>query len=173
MGLRVWTPKLAEVVLFKQMEPQLDLTGTRVDVDPLVGDYATGSWGARPRDYFLSVQVPIKEVDEEMLAARITLLVGGVPGEQCLVKAIWTDDAAKSTQMNRRVAQAMNEEELADVIQEVVDSFRAGDLDSATNRAGQAVRMAHEAGNEDVMERMRRCSRSMTGPRAGCGRGAG
>ena len=44
MGLRVWTPKLAEVVLFKQMEPQLDLTGTRVDVDPLVGDYATGSW---------------------------------------------------------------------------------------------------------------------------------
>ena len=100
------------------------------------------------------MRVPIKEVDEERLAARITLLVGGVPGEQCLVKAIWTDDAAKSTQMNRRVAKAMNEEELADVIQEVVDSHRAGDLDSATNRAGRAVRMADEAGNEDVLERL-------------------
>jgi hypothetical protein len=154
IGLRVWTPKLAEVVLLKQMEPQLDLTGTRVDADPLVGDYATGSWGDESRDYFLSVQVPIKEVDEEMLAARVTLLVGGAPGDQCLVKAIWTDDVAKSTQMNRRVAQAMNEEELADVIQEVVDSFRAGDIDSATNRAGRAVRMAHEAGNEDVLERL-------------------
>ncbi|HXN62461.1 MAG TPA: VWA domain-containing protein [Acidimicrobiales bacterium] len=154
VGLRIWTPKLADVVLLKQMEPQLDLTSTRVDVDPLVGEYATGSWGDESRDYFLSVQVPAKEVDEEMLAARITLVVGGQPGEQGLVKAIWTDDVAKSTQMNRRVAQAMNEEELADVIQEVVDSFRAGDLDSATNRAGRAVRMAHEAGNEDVLERL-------------------
>ena len=63
-----------------------------------------------------------------MLAARVTLMVGGEPAGQAWSPSL-DDDAAKSTQMNKRVAEAMGERELADVIQEGVDAHRAGDVE--------------------------------------------
>lgn len=152
--LRVWTPQGGEVLALKQMEPPLDLTEARVEAGPRMGDYGTGSWGDESRDFFLSLRVLPADVDEEKLAARVTLLVGDEPGEQGMIRAVWTDDAARSTQINRQVAAAMDEEELAEEIQGVVDSFRIGDVDSATDRAGRAVRMAHQAGNHDVIDRL-------------------
>lgn len=154
VGLRVWTPQGGEVLSLKQIEPPLDLTAGRVESGPRLGDYGTGSWGDESRDYLLVVRVPPAEVDEEKLAARVTLLVGDEPGEQGMIRAIWTEDAALSTKINKKVAAAKGEEELADEIQGVVDSFRVGDVDSATNRAAKAVRMAHEAGNQDVIDRL-------------------
>jgi hypothetical protein len=154
VALRIWTPVAGDVETLKHLDEQLDLTGTRVEVEPRVGDYATGAWGDESRDYFLSVRVPPGEVDDEMMAARVTIIVGGEPGEQCRILAKWTDDIAKSTEINRRVAQAMNTEELADAIQDVVDSIRVGDIDSATNRAGGVAQMARDAGNEEVLENL-------------------
>jgi len=155
VGLRVWTPQGAEVVTFKQMEPiLLDLSTTRTESGPLTGDYATGSWGDESRDYFLSVRVPKGAVDDEMLAARVTLLVGGEPASQALVRAVWTDDTAKSTRIDRRVAGAMGETELADVIQEGIDAHRVGDIETATDRFGRAVRMATESGNDETVDRL-------------------
>jgi hypothetical protein len=152
--LRMWTPQGGEVLALRQMEPPLDLVATRVEAGPRMGDYGTGSWGDETRDFFVSVRVLPADVDEEKLAARVTLLVGDEPGEQGMIRAVWTDDVARSTQINRRVAAAMDEEELAEEIQGVVDSFRIGDVDSATNRAGRAVQMAHQAGNRDVIDRL-------------------
>ena len=154
VALRVWTPQAAEVIALKQMEPPLDLSGGRVDAGPLVGDYATGSWGDEARDFYLSIGLPPGEVDDEMLAARVTLVVGGEPAGQSLVPVVWTDDAAKSTQMNKRVADAMGERELANVIQEGIDAHRSGDVSTATDRFGKAVRMANETANDDVIERI-------------------
>jgi len=75
--LRVWTPQGAEVTLLKQMEPvMLDLSGARTASVLLSGDYATGSWGDESRDYHLSVRLPMGSVNDEMLAARVTVLVG-------------------------------------------------------------------------------------------------
>ena len=105
-------------------------------VGPLVGDYTTGSWGDECRDFYLSVRVPAGEVDDKMLAARVTLVVGGEPVGQGLVTAEWTDDVAKSTRMNKRVAEAIGEGDLADVIQEGVDAHHAGDIETATDRFG-------------------------------------
>jgi VWA domain-containing protein len=154
VALRVWTPQAAEVVALKQMDPPLDLSGGRVDAGPLTGDYATGSWGDEARDFYISIGLPAGEVDDEMLAARVTLVVGGEPAGQSLVPVVWTDDAAKSTQMNKRVADAMGERDLANVIQEAVDAHRAGDVSTATDRFGKAVRIANETGNDDVIERI-------------------
>jgi hypothetical protein len=154
VSFRVWTPQGGEVLALRQIEPPLDLTGSRVEAGPRTGDYGTGSWGDESRDFFLSVRVPPADVDEEKLAARVTLLVGGEPGEQGMIRAVWTDDAARSAQIEPHVAAAMDEEELAEEIQGFVDSFRVGDVDSATNRAGRAVQMAHEAGNNDVIDRL-------------------
>jgi hypothetical protein len=152
--LRVWTPQGGEVLALRQMEPPLDLGASRVEAGERMGDYGTGSWGDESRDFFLSVRVLPAEVDEEKLVARVTLVVGDEPGEQGKIFAVWTDDVARSTHINKRVAAAMDEEELAEELQGVVESFRIGDEDSATNRAGKAVRMAHEAGNQDVIDRL-------------------
>ena len=154
VSFRVWTPQGGEVLSLRQLEPPLDLTAARVEAGPRLGDYGTGSWGDESREYFLSVQVPPADVDEEKLAARVTLVVGDEPGEQAMIRAVWTDDAARSVPVNSRVAAAVNEGELAEEIQAVVDSWREDDVDSATNRAARAVRKAHEAGNVDVIARM-------------------
>jgi len=156
VSLRVWTPQGAELVALKQIEPPLELTSSRVDAGPLAGDYATGSWGDEARDFYLSVRVPAGEVDEEMLAARVTLLVAGEPSGQALVRAVWTDDDVKSARMNKQVADAMGVTEMADAVQEGVDALRAGDDSTATDRLGKAFRMARAAGNEDVIERLER-----------------
>jgi uncharacterized protein YegL len=154
LTLRVWTPQGAEVVALKQVEPPLDLTGSRDAAGSLVGDYTTGAWGDECRDFYVSVRVPAGQVDDKMLAARLTLVVGGEPVGQGLVTAEWTDDNAKSTRMNKRVAKALGEEELAEVLQQGVDAHRAGDVETATDRFGKAVCMAHASGNEEVMERV-------------------
>jgi hypothetical protein len=155
VSLRVWVAQGAQVETFKQMEPvMIDLTGARTDAGALVGDYSTGSWGDESRDYYLSVRVPQGVIGDEMLAARVTLLVGGEAAGQALIKAVWTEDTARSTRINRRVATVMGEEELADAIQEGVDAHRTGDTDTATNRFGKAVRLATESGNDDALERL-------------------
>jgi len=91
-----------------------------------------------------------------MLAARVTLLVGGEPSGQALVRAVWTDDDAKSTRINKQVAAAMGVTEMADAMQEGVDALRVGDDDRASERFGKALGMARAEGNEEVVERIRR-----------------
>ena len=134
------------------MDPPLDLTGTRAPTAPLVGEYTTGAWGDESRDFYLSVRTPAGAVDDTMLAARVTLVIGGEPAGQALVKATWTDDTGKSTRMNKHVAAALGVEELADAIDEGVEAHKAGDDETATNRFGRAVRIASETGNTDALE---------------------
>jgi hypothetical protein len=152
--LRVWTPRGAEVVALKQIDPPLDLSASRAAVGELVGEYTTGAWGDESRDFYLSVRVVPGQVDEEVLAARVTLVVAGEPAVQNLVKAIWTDDEVKSVRIDNRVAEAIGAEKLADAIQAGVDAHKAGDVELATDRFGEAVRLADAARNEDAMERL-------------------
>ncbi len=153
--LRVWTPRGGHVVVLKQMEPVVDLSGARVEVSELVGEYPTGPWGDESRDYHLSVRVPPGEVvDDKMAAARVTLVVDGETAGQTPVLATWTDDVALSTRLNRRVAEVMNQTVLADTIQRGVDALRADDTKTATDELGVAVRLAHESENSEVLERL-------------------
>jgi len=154
VALRIWTPEGAEVRLLKQMEPVLDLTGGRTEAGPRTGDYPTGSWGDESRDYHLAVRLAPGEVKEEVLAARVTLLVGGEPAGQCLVTAQWTEDPARSTRINPKVAEAIDEAELANAIEEGIDAFKARDIATATDRFGRAVRLASESGNDEAVARL-------------------
>jgi hypothetical protein len=154
VALRVWTPLGGEVVTLKQMEPPLDLTVTRAEVDPLTGVYGTGSWGNEARDFLVSVRVPPGEVGQKRLCARLSLLVGGEPSGEVLVPATWTDDETKSTHINKRVAAARGETEIADAIQEGVDALKEGDVERGTDRLGKAAAQAHAQGNEEALERI-------------------
>ncbi|MFF9670438.1 VWA domain-containing protein [Streptomyces eurythermus] len=157
VALRVWTPAGATLRFVKQVAPTVeDLTHRRTEAGPRAGDYPTGSWGDESRDYHLSVTVPPTGLGQEMLAARVSLVVpqpdGTVQnlGAQGLVRAVWTDDMAASTAMSPQVAHYTGQAELAQVIQQGIDLRKAGDFDGATAKLGRAVQLANASGNADT-----------------------
>jgi hypothetical protein len=154
VALRVWTPQGGEVLVIRQMEPPLDLTANRTDLDPLTGVYGTGSWGEEARDFLVSVRVPAGEVGQKRLCARVSLLVGGEQAGEVLVPATWTDDEVKSARINPDVAAAKGETEIADAIDEGVHALDEGDEETATDRFGKAVAKAYAQGNKEVLERI-------------------
>ena len=157
VALRVWTPQHATVRSVKQVAPAVeDLTGRRVQVTPQAGDYPTGAWGAESRDYHIRVEVQPASVGQEMLAARVSLVIGSDAGPHTLsqgrVRAIWTDEEELSTRINRHVAHYTGQAELAQVIQDGLEARRAGDDANAAAKLGRAVAIAGESGNQDTAE---------------------
>jgi VWA domain-containing protein len=156
VALRIWTPQNATLRFVKQVSPSLEeLTGMRTDAGAQAGDYPTGAWGSESRDYHLCVEVQPGDVGRQMRAAWVKLVLPDPhTGEQVLasgnVLAEWTDDEAKSTQINARVADYTGQQELASAIQEGLAARREGDLDTATARLGRAVQLARQAGNQQM-----------------------
>jgi hypothetical protein len=153
VAVRVWTPQGAEVNFFKQVAPEIvDLTASRTPVDERSGDYPTGAWGEESRDYHLSVRVRPGAIGDEMLAARVSVIVDGQVAGQTLVRATWTDETALSTRINRQVAHYTGQQELAEAIQDGLDARRSGDEDTAVVKLGRAVQLANAADNQDMVE---------------------
>ena len=156
VSLRIWTPQHASIQFVKQVAPTIeDLTGRRIDSGPQTGDYPTGAWGAgESRDYHLCVQVTAGAVGQEMLAGRVSLVADSPSGPQVLgqglVRAIWTDDEALSTRINKQVAHYTGQAELAEVIQQGLEARKQGDEDTATAKLGRAVALAQQSGNDDT-----------------------
>ncbi|GGQ01201.1 VWA domain-containing protein [Streptomyces mutabilis] len=157
VALRLWTPVGTTVKFVKQVAPTVEeLTGRRAEAGPRAGDYPTGSWGDESRDYHVCVEVPAADLGQEMLAARVSLVIpepGGTVqslGAQGLVRAVWTDDMAASTSINPQVAHYTGQAELAQVIQQGLDLRKAGDIDGSTAKLGRAVQLAGASGNADT-----------------------
>jgi hypothetical protein len=153
VSLRVWTPQGAEVAFVKQVAPTIEeLTDRAVDVNALTADYPTGTWGGESRDYLLCVNVQPRNLGDEMLAARVSLVQGDDVLCQGLIKAIWTDDQQLSTRISREVAHYTGQAELADCIQDGLEARQVGDEDTATSKLGRAVQLASESGNDNTMK---------------------
>jgi hypothetical protein len=155
VALRVWTPQHATVRFVKQVAPAVeDLSARRTQAAPQAVDYPVGAWGAESRDYHLCVDVEPGRVGQEMLAARVSLILSTASGPQALgqglIRAIWTEDEALSTRISRHIAHYTGQAELAQAIQDGLEARKAGDEETATARLGQAVALAHESGNEDT-----------------------
>ncbi|MFI7613845.1 VWA domain-containing protein [Nonomuraea terrae] len=153
LSLRVWVPQAARLMFVKQVSPTLlDLTGKRTDVNPLTGDYPTGSWGAEDREYHICVEVPPGQIGQEIRAGWVKLVR---PDTQEVVAsgnvlAQWTDDLAQSTQINGKVAHYTGQVELHELIQEGLGARAMGDVDTATARLAKARELAAESGREDT-----------------------
>ncbi|MGW7255685.1 vWA domain-containing protein [Streptomyces sp. NPDC054834] len=157
VALRLWTPVGTTIRFVKQVAPTVEeLTDRRTEAGPRAGDYPTGSWGDESRDYHVCVEVPAAGIGQEMLAARVSLVVpqpGGTVqnlGAQGLVRAVWTDDMTASTSINPQVAHYTGQAELAQAIQQGLDLRKAGDFDGATAKLGRAVQLASASGNADT-----------------------
>ncbi|MFF0286452.1 VWA domain-containing protein [Streptomyces sp. NPDC005262] len=158
VALRLWTPVGVQIKFVKQVAPTVaELTDRRTEAGPRAGDYPTGSWGDESRDYHVCVQVPEAGIGQEMLAARVSLILPDPSGtaapqtlSQGLVRAVWTDDMVASTSINPQVAHYTGQAELAQVIQQGLDARKSGDFDGATAKLGRAVQLASASGNADT-----------------------
>jgi hypothetical protein len=152
VAVRVWTPQSAQTKFVRQVAPTVnDLTGRRTQSSPQAGDYPTGAWaGGESRDYHVCVEVSAAAIGQEMLAARVSLMVGDQAQGQGLVRALWTDDEALSTRINSNVAHYTGQAELAQAIQDGLEARKTGDEELATARLGRAVALAQESGNDDT-----------------------
>jgi hypothetical protein len=118
---------------------------------PLLSVFPTGAWArGEQREYHVCVSAHPQEVgpENEVRAARVGLVVGGVPAAQAPVRAIWTEDLDKSTRINRTVAHYTGQEELATSIEQGLEARRSGDYKRATQKLGRAAHLAHATGNE-------------------------
>jgi hypothetical protein len=155
--LRVWSPNGASLRFIRQVAPTIDdLTGRGTPAAPLATDYPTGAWaGKESRDYHLCVDLSPAEVGEEKLAARVSLVVGEQVAGQGLIRAVWTDDLARSTRINRRVAAYTGQTQMAHDIECGVAAFEAGDHETARLRLGRAVLQATATGNDPTLKLLR------------------
>lgn len=153
VSLRLWQPQGSELELFKQVSPNIDDMVTKgQQVSALITDYPLGSWADdESRDYHVKIQVPVGNVGEERLAARVMLVVDGVEEPVALVRAVWTGDEKLSTRINREVAHYTGQAELADAIADGLSARAAGEDETATIMLGRAVQLAHKAGNDDTV----------------------
>lgn len=154
VAMRLWTPQGAKILFCKQVSPDIvDLTNRAKLVKPQVLDYPTGAWGkSESRDFHFCIEVQPGNVGDEMLAGRASLIytVNGVENKvaEARILAIWTDDDAKSTKIDRRVAHYTGQAELAQSIQEGLEARAKGNIEVATAKLGKAVKLAHDSGNE-------------------------
>jgi hypothetical protein len=172
------TPVGGQVTFMRQVSPELlDLTGKATwqqpvgpsgewlsvdEIDPsrpLVSMYPVGSWGDREsREYHTCLSVIPQDTgaDNEIRAARLSLVIDGRAVCTVPVRAIWTEDEERATRINRVVAHFTDQAELARSIEEGLEAKRTGDLDTATHKLGRAAQLAHETGNEGTRRLLER-----------------
>jgi hypothetical protein len=153
VSLRLWTPQGAELAFLRQVAPTIEeLTDRGAEVNALTADYPTGTWGHESRDYHLCIKVAPRDLGDEMLAARVTLVIGDEVVSQGLIRAIWTDDRQLSTRINREIAHYTGQAELADCIQDGLEARKAGDDATAQVKLGRAVQLASASGNDGTLK---------------------
>jgi hypothetical protein len=160
--LRLWTPQGATVKYCKEVSPEIvDLTTRFRQTKAQVREYPTGAWGRNEaRDFHFCIEVKPGAVGDEVLAGRASLVYSqnGVENKaaEARILAVWTDDDAKSTKINKVVAHYTGQAELAQSIQDGLDARSKGDVDKATALLGKAVKIAHDSGNESTAKLLRK-----------------
>jgi von Willebrand factor type A domain len=156
-SLRVWVPYGARLRYLRQVHPTIeDLTGRGSAVDGQTTDFPAGAWGPEVREYQLGIGGldPVIE-DEPSWAGRVDLVQRDAELASEPVFAHWTEDYSLYTQTSRALAQSMGQTELARAINDGARALRSGDLDAARDQLGQAVRLAHAAGDDTKLGLLR------------------
>jgi hypothetical protein len=166
--LRMWTPVGASVVFVKQVNPTIEeMTDKAKVVSPQVREYMTGAWGAgEARDFHVAIDVKGGKVNDEMLAARpsiVYLEAGGggwveqeVKPAEARLFATWTADDSLSSRIDNHVAHYTGQDELANAIQQGLELREKGDEAAATQLLGRAVQIAHQSNNAEMTQRLKK-----------------
>jgi hypothetical protein len=92
-SLRLWTPLGAAVAVLRETSPaSADLRERAVRLDDRTVAYPAGRWTGGARAYELAVALPARRAGDEMLAARLEIIVDGQVGAGVRISVTWTDD---------------------------------------------------------------------------------
>jgi hypothetical protein len=153
--VRVRLPRGAALGFFRQVSPTIEDLSARGSVCPDGAiEFTTGAWGQETREYHLCIAVPPHASGEEMLAGRVSVVVGDDVVATSLVRAVWTDDVGMSTRIHPRVAHYSAQEELASLIAAGLEAKGACDEREATFQLGRAARLATDLGLDGKLQEL-------------------
>jgi hypothetical protein len=91
-ALRLWTPVGATVAALRSPATG-DLRGAAIRRDDRTVEYPAGRWTDGAREYELVVALPAREAGDEMLAARLDVVLDGELVGGARITVTWGDDA--------------------------------------------------------------------------------
>ncbi|MES4901064.1 MULTISPECIES: VWA domain-containing protein [unclassified Streptomyces] len=177
LRIRIRTRAGGAVGMVKQVYPtRVDLTGEGTRPDARTWEWRSGPWGDEVREYHVCVTADPEgdAQDEEIELAWVELSLdgaaeggaseGGAPeggtagvrlpaAQSVLVR--WTDDPLLSSRIHPRLAHYGADDALGLAVTAAYDAYVAGDPRQALAHWGRAVRLAHELGNEKMLDRLR------------------
>lgn len=107
-SLELWTPRGARAALFGERMPATrDLLAGAVRLDDQTIARAAGRWADGPREYEIGIVLPPARAGDEMLAAQLSVVVGGEVVGRAQIAVTWTDDEALAATQRRRGDQAV------------------------------------------------------------------
>ncbi|MDX6717938.1 MAG: hypothetical protein QOJ63_192 [Solirubrobacteraceae bacterium] len=92
-SLRLWTPVGATVAVLHERSPTTrDLRDAAIALDARTVEYPAGRWTEGAREYELAVGLPPRDAGDEMLAARVGVVVAGELVSAARIAVTWCDD---------------------------------------------------------------------------------
>jgi hypothetical protein len=92
-SLQLWTPRGATIAVFCERAPALcDLRKRAVRVDDRTIACAAGRWPVGAREYELVIALAPGRAGDEILAARLAVIVDDEIADRALIPVTWTDD---------------------------------------------------------------------------------
>ncbi|MGY0059225.1 VWA domain-containing protein [Streptomyces sp. LZ34] len=165
LRIRVQTRAGGAVGMVKQVYPtRVDLTDEGARPDARTWEWLSGPWGDEVCEYHVCVTADPEgdAQDEEIELAWVELApaeedgMTGVrlpPARSILVR--WTDDPLLSSRIHPRLAHYGADDALGLAVTAAYDAYVAGEPQRALAHWGRAVRLAHELGNEKMLDRLR------------------
>jgi hypothetical protein len=98
VSLRVWTPVGASLAVLREVVPRAtDLLASGAQSDGRTVEYPAGRWTDGAYEYELGVTLPERGAGDEMLAARVEVVVDGEVVGRAAVAVTWTADEDRLT----------------------------------------------------------------------------
>ena len=149
--LDVQTPVGGPLLHLSQVAPEWIELCTRKQTDARMLRFSTGAWGSESRDYQVSVRLPAGEVGDEMLAARVSVVVDRRVAAELQVKAIWCEDEQLSTSVHPAVSHYDTQAQLVATIGRGLEARASGDWATATSELGRAAQLADASEHDATM----------------------
>lgn len=151
--LQIWVPTRSELSSFGQVAPSVDdyAPHARLVEDRTI-EFPCGSWDSESRDFILSLQMDAGDIGDEMLAARVSLVIDGDTVATAMLPVTWSDNPALVSQMDATVAHYTGQARLARAIQKGLAYRAEGRNDRALRALGIAVQLAHESDHLETLE---------------------
>ncbi|MFI1331276.1 VWA domain-containing protein [Streptomyces sp. NPDC020845] len=182
LRIRIRTRAGGAVGMVKQVYPtRVDLTAEGARPDPRTWEWRSGPWGDEVREYQVCVTADPEgdAQDEEIELAWVELALDGASADSASaggpskddrsgvgaadirlpaaqsVLVRWTDDPLLSSRIHPRLAHYGADDALGLAVTAAYDAYVAGEPRQALTHWGRAVRLAHELGNEKMLDRLR------------------